>query len=303
MTATKAIDVLGVGMITIDFMQIVDGFPTEGSAQYVDTELVTIGGQIGRSMLACSRFGGKVLLVGMVGTGPYADLLRLQVEDEGLDSELIGSSHAPSSQRSIVLLTQQTGSRTIFWHPQPRATPECVEIARTRLVDAKAILLDTTDIELSYELSRASEAADVVSIIDTGSYKPAAEKILSHIDHIVAPEKFFVARAREHGQSIPDNMVALLRDTGARSVVLTRGSSGGLYLVPEATEASEFAAVEVEAVDTNGAGDVFHGGFTYAVSQDWNIKRAIDFAAWLAARKCSRMGNSGLPVSIAAFTS
>ena len=48
----------------------------------------------------------------------------------------------------------------------------------------------------------------------------------------------------------------------------------------------------VEAVDTLGAGDVFHGAFALALAQGRALAAAIRFAAAAAGLKCTRLGGS-----------
>ena len=49
----------------------------------------------------------------------------------------------------------------------------------------------------------------------------------------------------------------------------------------------------MEVVDTTGAGDVFHGGFCYAVLQGMSISESLDFSNALAALNCTAVGARG----------
>ncbi len=53
---------------------------------------------------------------------------------------------------------------------------------------------------------------------------------------------------------------------------------------------------EVKAVDTTGAGDVFHAGFIYGLLQNWEIVDILRFANAVAALKCRDLGGrKGIP--------
>ena len=50
------------------------------------------------------------------------------------------------------------------------------------------------------------------------------------------------------------------------------------------------AAFKVDAIDTLGAGDTFHGAFTFRLVETGDAVEAIRFAAAAAAIKCLRFG-------------
>lgn len=66
---------------------------------------------------------------------------------------------------------------------------------------------------------------------------------------------------------------------GARPVHWRSGNGGG-----------QIQAFAVHAVDTLGAGDVFHGAFAFALVEMGDPVRALRFAAATAALKCTRFG-------------
>ena len=58
----------------------------------------------------------------------------------------------------------------------------------------------------------------------------------------------------------------------------------------------QIAAFHVEAIDTTGAGDVFHGGYVFGLLNAWSIKDTVVFASAVAAMKCRKIGAQvGIP--------
>ena len=71
----------------------------------------------------------------------------------------------------------------------------------------------------------------------------------------------------------------------------TRGPRGTIWL-DEHGELQETPAYPVHTVDTLGAGDVFHGAFTLAITEKQELRQALRFASAAAALKCTRFGGA-----------
>ena len=72
-------------------------------------------------------------------------------------------------------------------------------------------------------------------------------------------------------------------------VVITKGKEGGI--IYDGKEIISYPAFKVEAVDSNGAGDVFHGAFAFAVQKGYNYHKAAIFSSAVSALKCTKMGS------------
>jgi len=81
---------------------------------------------------------------------------------------------------------------------------------------------------------------------------------------------------------------------GPAQVVITLGGRGLVFLDGE--RFGRMAALDIEAVDTTGAGDVFHGAFCYGLTQGFAMDENLAFASATAALKCRRLGGrAGIP--------
>ena len=47
----------------------------------------------------------------------------------------------------------------------------------------------------------------------------------------------------------------------------------------------------VDAVDSNGSGDVFHGSFAFAITKNMSYKEACVFSSAVSALKCTKFGS------------
>jgi sugar/nucleoside kinase (ribokinase family) len=210
---------------------------------------------------------------------------------ETVDATLF--ARAQPSQHSCVLVGVDRASRTIIWTPQPSADENILRALKKAFDGVDAALLDCTDSALSGAASRLCREQGIPTVIDTGSYRESCEKYLGDVDHIVAPEKFF--RARHPGYTLLDAMEKVYADFNPATLVATQGGQGGLYR--DAAGSHTYPAYPVSVVDSSGAGDTFHGAFTWALAAGVPIGTAIRIASWAAAQKCAAVGNDSLPTA------
>jgi len=281
--------VVAVGMVTLDYLYILDSFPAEGSTNPARTRKVVAGGPIGRGAITAGRLGARVTLLGMCGDDIHADVLRGQLAREPVKTILVGRRQP--SQHSFVLAADDTASRTIVWTPQPRADDQILASLDRTLSGADVVLLDCTDPALSAAAMEICRDRRIPTVIDTGSYRESCEAYLSRADHIIAPEKFFSARHPDD-----DLATAIKRSYEDFDPVLlaaTRGERGGVYR--DRDGAHSYRAHTVAALDSSGAGDTFHGAFAWALAAGAPTQDAMTIAAWAAARKCAGIGNDTIP--------
>ena len=74
----------------------------------------------------------------------------------------------------------------------------------------------------------------------------------------------------------------------ADTVAMTKGDRGST--VARQNEVYDIKGNPVRALDTTGAGDAYAAGFIYALSHDWDIKTAGEFASRIAGEVVSHFG-------------
>ena len=81
---------------------------------------------------------------------------------------------------------------------------------------------------------------------------------------------------------------------GPRVFVQTEGAAGCYTMA--AGDWFHTPAFQIDAVDTTGAGDVFHGAYIVGMLNGWDLRRVALFASAVAALKCTKLGGrSGIP--------
>jgi sugar/nucleoside kinase (ribokinase family) len=289
--------ILCVGMATIDFLSVVDAYPTENTETAIKRSALAVGGPVGRGAICCARLGADTQVAAMIGKGIFSDILHTELKkSEFIDIKFVVEQEGDVSQHSFIVISNRGKHRTNFWVPQPRASAELLQLSSRLIGEADVVLTDCTDRNLSLSVAKTAMESNIPCIMDTGSYKPYVEEILPYLDHIVAPAKFFTTRAQSFGSEPDSQMYDLLDKFHPKSVVMTKGEHGGQFLFPGMDNIGCYPALNVRSIDTCGAGDVFHGAFAYGISQKWPLSDVVLFSSWVAGRKCAGIGNETLPI-------
>ena len=73
------------------------------------------------------------------------------------------------------------------------------------------------------------------------------------------------------------------------TLIVTLGSKGSLLINNYTSK--KFSPINVEAVDTTGAGDIFHGAFTYGLANGFDMDKIVTFANIAAGLSVTKMGS------------
>jgi sugar/nucleoside kinase (ribokinase family) len=278
-------------MATLDYLYVLDRHPAPDSVQPAAEYHAVAGGPAGRGAIAASRLGGTTRLLAACGTGVHAQVLRQLYQAEGIECTWV--TYDQTSQHSVVIVARDEATRTIIWLPQPMADARMLERLPAFLDGADVALVDSTDGDLSSAALDECGRRGIPTVLDTGSGRPWTAGLLARADHVIAPEKYVL---KATGQ--PAERAALeLWGGSCRAVFgVTQGSRGGVFATGGRPGClARWEAVPVSGVDSNGAGDTFHGAYAWALATGLPPAECFDVAAWSAALKVAQVGNAGIP--------
>ncbi len=280
-----------IGMATVDYLYVLDDYPPADSVIRALEHQIVVGGPAGRSAIAATRLGGTTKLLAACGTGVHAQVLRAELDAEGVDCTWV--AYDQPSQHSAVILARGDATRTIIWLPQPTADARMIGQLPEFLEGVDVALLDATDEGLATAALDECEKRGVTTVIDTGSGRPWTGRVLGRVDHVIAPEKYVL---KETGCPAERAAVKLWGDSCRVVFGVTQGQRGGLFTTGKEPEGLErWEAAPVTAVDSCGAGDTFHGAYAWALAKGLSPAECFGIAAWSAGLKVSQLGNQGIP--------
>jgi sulfofructose kinase len=283
------VDVVGVGLNATDVFYIVPNYPQLGGKVRILSSSFQPGGQVATALVACRRLGLSARYVGKVGDDDAGRVQLASLAREGMDTRHTRVVRRTPTQIGVIVVDRSTGERTVFWHRHQRLALRASELSRDAIVTARALHLDGCDVAACRAAARWARAAGIPVVADLDTVYAKIETLLPLVDYLVASTGFLFAFAgtKDHCRAL--RQVAKEFENPAAGVTL--GADGALLLWRGSFIYSPGFAVE--AVDTTGAGDVFHGAFIYGLLAGWEMPRVLDFSNALAGLNCTALGARG----------
>jgi sugar/nucleoside kinase (ribokinase family) len=254
------------------------------------------GGSAGNSMIATAQFGAPTFMSCKVAQDADGDIYLRDLEAAGVDHCLTGERESGTTGKCLVLISPDA-ERSMNTH---LAISESLSVDQ---VDAQAIaaseyvyiegylVTSPTGLEAAVKTRELAEAAGVktaLSFSDPGM----VEFFRDNMAQIVGDglDLIFCNEAEAKGWAASDNLddaITAIKQV-ARQFVITRGSEGAITFDGEAL--AEIPPHRVQAVDSNGAGDMFAGAFLYAISRGEDFPTAGRFASLAAGKTVANYG-------------
>jgi len=282
--------VIGIGLACLDYLLQVPDFGTVHQGCRLEEFKNQGGGPVATAMVAVARLGGEAELWTVVGEDHHGELIEEELWGEGVDlGQTVRLADWPSPF-NFVLVDGRSGER-VFLSPGGDWGMSWLEVERDwwRIDSVDALLVGSSWKPAVLKGLRRAREKGVPTCADIGRIA-GNEELLELVDYLVVPRHAAVEVAGGAGAEA----LEVLGGYGARAVVITVGPGGCIYLAEG--EMGEIPAFEVEAVDTTGAGDVFHGAFVYGIARGWGVRQVILFSSGVAALKCTKLGGrTGIP--------
>jgi sulfofructose kinase len=281
--------ILCIGMPVRDLTFRIDELPERGFKVNASHFEEICGGNALNAAIGIARLGGRASICGPMGdaseTSPRYIFEKLA--EEGIDTRHI--VHMPGLVTPISnIMIDPSGERTIVTFRDPELwkvqLPDTDELLR----DCSAILTENRCAEFCTDLCVEARRRGIPVIVDVDRTMSLREGLLTASSHLV-----FSSEALQSTAGIADDGEALKKIARLTPSFLagTRGAQGTLWL-DEQQNLHQTPAFPVHTVDTLGAGDVFHGAFTLAITEGQDVPRALRFASAAAALKCTRFGGA-----------
>jgi len=281
--------ILCIGMPVRDLTFRVPGLPARGSKENATHFDEICGGNALNAAIGIVRLGGRASICGPMGDARETSSRFIfdKLVEEGIDARHI--VHMPGLVTPISnIMIDPSGERTIVTFRDPELWKVRLPDTDGLLEDCDAILTESRCAEFCTDLCVEARRRGIPVIVDVDRAMSLREGLLTASSHLV-----FSSEPLQITADIANDGDALLKIAKLTRSFLagTRGAQGTIWLDEHQT-LRETPAFPVHTVDTLGAGDVFHGAFALAITENQDLVDALRFASAAAALKCTRFGGA-----------
>lgn len=218
--------------------------------------------------VALSRLGHDAHLLTAIGDDARGDAIRAHLDESGV--QLTPASVRPGRTSTAEAVLDAHGAATytfdLTWDPDTAGLPEAPDAVHTSSI---AAVLEPGATTLS-ALLRSARGSSTISYDPNArpTLMGAPEDVRARIEENIALSDVVKASDEDvawlYGTEDVEDVAASWRDLGPSLTVLTRGGDGAVAF--SASGRVQVAPVQVEVVDTVGAGDTFSAGILDALA-------------------------------------
>lgn len=271
--------IICAGLIAADLVFDVSAFPVKSTKNRAAASRMIAGGGALNAASAIAGLGGEASLAGAIGDDTFGEFLRRKMSDRGIGDQFVSVITGYSTSRSANVITPD-GDRTIINHREPGLIPNSFSLPDVFEFDAAVV--DTRWPEGAALITEAARLANKPVVVDAEAPVAQAAEALARASHVVFSEQGLDDYC---GGSDAAGLTLAQKRLGNWCAV-TRGPLP--VLCHDGRRLTEVSAYPTAAVNTLGAGDVWHGAFALALSRGHSEIEAVHWANAAASLKVSR---------------
>ncbi|WP_319458102.1 MULTISPECIES: PfkB family carbohydrate kinase [unclassified Mycobacterium] len=273
-----------VGLATLDVIHRIAKPPAVNQKITSTAQFVAAGGPAANAAVTFAGLGGDAILVTALGDDPITELIRADLAAYGVSVVDAAAGTTRAVPVSAVSVVESTGDRSVVSLDAVNSDASPPGDLADLVEDADVVLVDGHHPLIARPAVRLAAARDTTLVVDAGRWKPVMSDIVPYATDMVCSNDF-----RVPGADDPESTAATLVRSGVRTVVTTHGGDP-----VEWWSDGESGSVPVEpvvVVDTLGAGDAFHGAYSYFSTQlESSVAERIARSVRVAALRCSVVG-------------
>lgn len=279
------IQVIGIGACVMDTLVTIPSYPNEDTKLRALSTKIAGGGPTATGLVAVSKLDVSAGYIGVLAKDNGGRFLLEDFKKYGVDTSLVEVREGYRSFTSTIWLAKDSATRTCVFD-KGDLPPLVLDGAKCKAIEeAEILMIDGNEIDAAEEGCKVARDSGTKVLYDCGGLYQGVERLLKLTDVMIPSEEFALGHTGCH--TVEEAAVKLYERYHPEVVVITCGKEGGILYDGKV---ERYPAFPVEAVDTNGSGDVFHGAFAAAMVKGYPYKECCIFASVVSALKCTGVG-------------
>jgi ribokinase len=250
------------------------------------------GGKGSNQAVGVARLGARSYFAGIVGDDKLAEIALELYASEGVDTQYLQKTSEMATGAGFIILNQAGQNGIILdMGANQRMDAAFVDGVETQIARSDVVM---SVLELPVTASARAMALGrrhgVRTILNPAPATKLADPIFQDIDYLTPNEtelRILLGLAPDDPTPTVE-LAGQLRRRGVRNLVVTQGERGALIVHDEKTV--EVPGIQVEVVDTTGAGDAFNAGLAVALAEGRSLVEAVQYANCAGALACTQLG-------------
>lgn len=280
------------GSSNMDLVTTVSRMPLPGETILGTGFKTVFGGKGANQAVIAAKLGADVAMIAKVGDDAFGEAYLRNYRDVGVRMDYIGrSKSAPTGIAAITVDADSRNSIIVVAGANSEVGIAEIEAARPAIREAKICLtqleIPIPSVRLFFEIAREYGVTTILNPAPAAELDPE----LYPLCDFFCPNEIEAGMMSGVSVASPEDApraARVLLDRGVKAVLMTLGRHGAYYADRET--AFLVPGLNVDAVDTTGAGDCFLGSFSVFYGEGNSVRAAIEKANRVAAMSVSRPG-------------
>lgn len=258
-----------IGLSGQSIFMKVNNLPTPSTTIHSTNLYIEPGGKGYNQAVACKKLGAEVSYFSKVGCDEYGNICENYLKDLGIKT-IFEKDKIINTALATILTDDLAENEAIVY----KGASSNLNVSELKDFESEIATADV--LLLQYEISidvvkKAIEIAKENNTLVILNPAPAIylDKEILNMADIVTPNY-------EEAKTLYGLDIEKLPSSINNTLIVTLGSKGSLLINNHTSK--KFSPINVEAVDTTGAGDIFNAGLAVAIANKKSIEEAIEFA-------------------------
>lgn len=260
-----------IGNASYDITMPVSKFPKENNKYRVESRTECGGGGACTASYLLGKWNMDIYFFGSIGNDTYGNIIKKELDEANVDTTYLSIDSDYKTALSLVIPNVTNSSRTIITNRDKNMKLN-IELPND-IPDV--ILMDGEEYETSIVM--LEKYKDSISIMDAGKINDNVIELSNRSKYLICSKRF-AEKYTNIKFDLNDNeniktIYKKLKNDFKNEIIITLEENGALYLYNN--ELRIMPGVKVSAIDTTGAGDVFHAAFAYCMANNFDLEKSI----------------------------